>query len=163
MDSVRLRAKRCHSMGWKGYDEQYRLRKNTNPESSWAQIDYELWLLYMNDRFPGSQSRYQGIGNPRSSGKCFNNKGSCFRHPCTYLHLCMKCSGDHPSIMCPMQQSGFQQHKTGFNYPRGGTPRFQSPTRFQYPLYRPRMPFQSTRGRARGQGYMGPGQNTYQN
>lgn len=181
MDSVRLAAKRCHGLGWKDYDEQFRLRKGTNPESSWAKLDDELWLLYININDRSQGFHYQGLGTARSSGKCFdfNNKGSCFKHPCAYLHLCLKCSGEHPSIMCPTQHAtGFQNHNAPrFGYPRGGNPQFHTPNRFQYPAFRPRfqpqnprgfqsqnprgLQSQTSRGRGRGQGFMGSGQNTY--
>ena len=47
MQSVRLGSKRCVGLGWKAYDEQFRLRKVQGPTSSWAAIDTELWLLLM--------------------------------------------------------------------------------------------------------------------
>ena len=46
MSVIRLGAKRS-TVGWKLYDEQFRLRRAINPASSWATIDSELWLLYM--------------------------------------------------------------------------------------------------------------------
>ena len=47
MHTVRLGAKRSSGLGFKFYDEQYRLRKASNPSSSWGIVDQELWLLYM--------------------------------------------------------------------------------------------------------------------
>ncbi|CAG2229749.1 unnamed protein product [Mytilus edulis] len=50
MSVVRLGAKRNpNNLGWKLYDEQFRLRKTLDPASSWAIVDPELWLLYMAD------------------------------------------------------------------------------------------------------------------
>ncbi|CAG2232652.1 unnamed protein product [Mytilus edulis] len=50
MSVVRLGAKRNpNNLGWKLYDEQFRLRKALDPASSWAIVDPELWLLYMAD------------------------------------------------------------------------------------------------------------------
>ncbi|CAG2258146.1 unnamed protein product [Mytilus edulis] len=50
MSVVRLGAKRNpNNLGWKLYDEQFRLRKALDPASSWAIVDSELWLLYMAD------------------------------------------------------------------------------------------------------------------
>ena len=43
---IRLGSKRC-SGGWKAYDEQFRLRMAQDPSSSWAVVDPELWLIYM--------------------------------------------------------------------------------------------------------------------
>ncbi|ESO92305.1 hypothetical protein LOTGIDRAFT_162608 [Lottia gigantea] len=42
MRSVRLGASRSRGMGWK-----FRLRKAADPTSSWGNVDYELWLIYM--------------------------------------------------------------------------------------------------------------------
>ena len=42
---IRMAASR--SQGWVRYDEQFRLRKQANPQSSWGVINSELWLLYM--------------------------------------------------------------------------------------------------------------------
>ena len=40
MSTVRQAAKRCSGMGWKIYDEQYRLRKANNPSSSWGPLTW---------------------------------------------------------------------------------------------------------------------------
>jgi hypothetical protein len=48
MSMVRLGASRCANLGWKMYDEQFRLRKTQDPACSWSLVDYELWLIYMN-------------------------------------------------------------------------------------------------------------------
>ena len=47
MSMVRLGASRCANLGWKMYDEQFRLRKAQDPASCWSLVDYELWLIYM--------------------------------------------------------------------------------------------------------------------
>jgi hypothetical protein len=47
MHIIRLGAKRSVGFGWRTYDEQFRLRKSQDPASSWANIDPELWLLFM--------------------------------------------------------------------------------------------------------------------
>ncbi|CAC5413811.1 unnamed protein product [Mytilus coruscus] len=49
MSIIRLGAKRCNNLGWKHYDEQFRLRKAIDPTGSWATVDSELWLIYIND------------------------------------------------------------------------------------------------------------------
>ncbi|CAG2243366.1 unnamed protein product [Mytilus edulis] len=53
MHSIRLGAKRC-ALGWKSYDEQFRLRMSQDPAGSWAVVDPELWLLYM---YPPSSNK----------------------------------------------------------------------------------------------------------
>jgi hypothetical protein len=35
------------NLGRVSYDEQFRLRKARVPQSSWADVDVELWLLYV--------------------------------------------------------------------------------------------------------------------
>ena len=47
LHSIRLGASRFSGQGWKLYDEQFRLKKASNPASSWGEMDTELWLLYM--------------------------------------------------------------------------------------------------------------------
>jgi hypothetical protein len=45
MHVIRLAASRVSNLGWVSYDEQFRLRKARAPQSSWADVDVELWLL----------------------------------------------------------------------------------------------------------------------
>lgn len=47
MNIIRLGAKRSVGFGWRTYDEQFRLRKSQDPASSCANLDPELWLLFM--------------------------------------------------------------------------------------------------------------------
>ena len=47
LHSIRLGASRFSGQGWILYDEQFRLKKASNPASSWGEMDTELWLLYM--------------------------------------------------------------------------------------------------------------------
>ncbi|CAC5361232.1 unnamed protein product [Mytilus coruscus] len=47
MYSVKLGASRSIGLGWKDYDQQFRLKKARNPAISWAIDDQELWLLYI--------------------------------------------------------------------------------------------------------------------
>ena len=44
--SIRLGAKWC-ALGWKSYDEKFRLRMSQDPAGSWAVVDPDLWLLNM--------------------------------------------------------------------------------------------------------------------
>lgn len=97
MNSVRLAAKRCSGNGWLYYDQQFRLKKGQDPTSSWALIDSELWLLYIQPK-TFAQSYQSG----RNMGKCydFNYTGSCTKIGCVYEHACIRCSESHPSIYC---------------------------------------------------------------
>ncbi|XP_063397182.1 uncharacterized protein LOC134681476, partial [Mytilus trossulus] len=47
MFNVRLASSRGYGSGWAIYDEQYRLRKARCPQSSWAELDMELWVMYV--------------------------------------------------------------------------------------------------------------------
>ena len=59
---------RC-SGGWKGYDEQFRLRMVQDPSSSWAVIDPELWLIYMQN--PPSAYGNNCSTNQNRTYKCY--------------------------------------------------------------------------------------------
>ena len=49
MRDIRIAADR--SPGWQKYDEQYRLKKQSDPQSSWGIINSELWLLYTSNPY----------------------------------------------------------------------------------------------------------------
>ena len=99
MHTIRLGAKRLAGHDWVHYDEQFRLRKALNPSSSWAVVDTELWLLYMNNsgKTYGSGGAFN-IGNSTAvnrggpgGSKCyaFNYGGYCHRQFCIYNHTCL--------------------------------------------------------------------------
>ena len=96
MHTIRLGAKRC-PLGWKTYDEQFRLRMANNPTNSWANINSELWLLSLHSGTSNSNS-------PSGSGiyKCYdyNYTGSCVKTACPYSHSCLRCYGQHAVIYC---------------------------------------------------------------
>ena len=102
MRDVRMGAARGGgSMGWKKYDEQFRMRRSINPLISWADIDTELWLMFIHS----SQTLSPATGGQNqhfTNNKCFdyNFKGFCSRISCQYLHRCIKCSGGHPMLSC---------------------------------------------------------------
>lgn len=50
MNTVKLEAKLCgtNTLGWKQYDDQFRLKMAQNSNANWADVDVELWLLYTN-------------------------------------------------------------------------------------------------------------------
>lgn len=45
---IRIAASRSHH--WYKYDEQFRLRKVSNPAMSWGDIHNEFWLLYVTNQ-----------------------------------------------------------------------------------------------------------------
>lgn len=97
MSTIRLGAKRS-SAGWKLYDEQFRLRQSHDPSNSWAVIDAELWLIYMNSSLTPST----GTGLVNRVQKCYayNYNGVCGRQVCHYSHSCIRCFGPHPIKFC---------------------------------------------------------------
>ena len=133
MHSVRLGAKRSQPLGWKYYDEQYRLKKALDPTSSWSVMDTELWILYMQSRPLQMESvaQFKGPGFGSSglytqiSGqilKCYNYNysGVCTRVPCQYQHSCLRCHALHPVIICNRQFEGSRPnvHVGAINAPR---------------------------------------------
>ena len=93
---VRLGAER--SGNWKSYDEQFRLKLVSNPAKSWGDIDTELWVMYMGGTLQTTSGAtfYSGVRKCYS----FNYQGFCTNSPCYYVHACMKCFANHPSIYC---------------------------------------------------------------
>lgn len=96
--TVRLGASRSPGLGWRDYDVQFRLKKEQNPNMSFAIVDQELWLLYMQAPLLSPRN------NPEQIGKCydFNYRGVCQRRPCPYKHQCLRCSLNHPSTKCQL-------------------------------------------------------------
>ncbi|CAC5363060.1 unnamed protein product [Mytilus coruscus] len=93
MQSIRLASSRGTNNGWAVYDEQYRLKKERYPTSSWGVIDQELWVLcvvtgnvnqsssvVMSNNFPPSlnyQSRQVSDINPcRIQGRSPHNQSN---------------------------------------------------------------------------------------
>jgi hypothetical protein len=65
-------------LGWVSYDEQFRLRKARVPQSSWADVDVELWLLYV------SRKWIMIYYKPRVGG--FRSTRSICEWSCNYSH-----------------------------------------------------------------------------
>ena len=156
MHDVRLGASRIKGLGWKEYDEQFRLKMSVNPTKSWEVIDQELWLLYMVSPNTVPEIKHNSqVGLKSSINKCynFNYKGTCDRTPCNYKHVCFKCSGCHPFFACTVSVGhvGHNQLHQPFRY--GATNRFQN-LGFQG-SFRPRLPYQNTRAQG-GARHMGP-------
>jgi hypothetical protein len=45
MFSIKLGASRSKDLGWRDYDQQFRMKKERSPSLSWGDIDMELWVL----------------------------------------------------------------------------------------------------------------------
>ena len=159
MHDVRLGASRIRGLGWKEYDEQFRLKMSANPTKSWENIDQELWLLYMVSANTMPEIKHNSqVGLKSSINKCynFNYKGTCDRTPCNYKHVCFKCSGNHPFFACTVSVGHSQLHQP---FRHGAPNRFQNPG-FQG-SFRPRIPTQNTRAQG-GPRYMGHRQISHQ-
>lgn len=122
----------CAGIGWKFYDEQFRMRIAKNPNASWGVVDQELWIMYM---VPSANP----VQKPLTRGrflKCydFNNYGVCVKQQCQYLHKCLSCSGPHPTVMC-VGSSNYQPVARDFSGHRS-----PSPYRSQVPSPRPAQP-----------------------
>ena len=162
---IRLGASRLRSLGWKKYDEQFRLKMGMDPSKSWENIDQELWLIYMTD-VPSSFMSFQTsntvsstmstVVNQSSVNKCynFNYKGICDRVPCIFKHVCFRCSGNHPFYSCASQNvvnPTFRPRATPSRVPQ-----FAYRQRVQGPVgFRPQRQF--------GPRYLGPRQFANQN
>ena len=64
---IRLAASREGHAGWANYDEQFRLKKERHPSSSWGVVDYELWVMYINAS-PGQPSQPFDSTNTMNAG-----------------------------------------------------------------------------------------------
>ncbi|CAG2224906.1 unnamed protein product [Mytilus edulis] len=121
-------------MGWKNYDEQYRLRKAHEPSSLWSNIDNELWLLYMqpvntisNVSLNVSNSNIQDSSGHGNKCYSYNYEGSCWKRPCFYSHLCLRCNGSHPIINCQRQLGNVRPHVGNTQYNTGSQFQFRAP------------------------------------
>lgn len=121
--SIQLGAGRCQGLGWRDYDQQFRLKKARYPASSWGCIDPELWLLYMQYPTSTPNSLYntghqkQGPVTVRAIGKCYeyNNRGRCTHPYCPYAHRCIKCGAPHPAVNCKSGKANFRAYERPYN------------------------------------------------
>ena len=123
-----LRMAACRSPeGFKDYDQQFRLKMEKDPTRSWAEVDSELWILFILPNI-----RNLTAATPRQSqnqiGKCYsyNFQGLCYKSLCNYYHVCIKCNAQHPLAFCPYKD---QQGRTEFF--RGQGRGFRGPNRGQ--------------------------------
>ena len=63
MHDISLGATSCGngSMGWKKYDEQFRLRRSRDPSILLSKIDYELWFMQSPQQFTATQCKCGSI------------------------------------------------------------------------------------------------------
>lgn len=123
MQVVRLGSERS-AIGWKFYDEQYRLRKAHDPASLWSQVDSELWLFYMQGGY-ANQSSYQNSNESLHQNplKCyaFNYSGRCYKQGCNFSHTCLNCGGSHSLKICYYRRPGNYTGEQRFRFPNRQT------------------------------------------
>jgi len=155
MNMIRLAAKRCPGLGWKTYDEQFRLRKSQDPTSHWDIIDSELWLMYIlsNQTTPGQFLPKKLSQNAILKCYAFNYNGRCTKSPCLYMHNCLKCNGQHPSIYCPSVHQNSSNAFRPRNFSSNVRNFSKNPLGYQ-------SDFRQQRPRSYSS-FMGPRQNTY--
>lgn len=120
MRDIRIAASK--SSGWYKYDEQFRLRKASDPHSSWGQINTELWLLFVNNNktpfnpdqphnaYNPTIKHQPRLNTPSNNYYCnlYNSGKQCRFYPnCRFKHSCKLCGGTHAAINCRKQQSKY--------------------------------------------------------
>lgn len=73
MRDIRMVAARSGN-GWFSYDEQFRLRKASDPHSSWGIINPELWLIHVTNNYVPTQA--QSKPNPSMQNSSFEGWGT---------------------------------------------------------------------------------------
>lgn len=117
MRDIRIAASK--SSGWFKYDEQFRLRKASDPHTSWGQINTELWLLFVNNNKSPFNSDQPQISytpptkhlhrpnTPSNNYYCnlYNSGKQCRFYPnCRFKHSCKYCDGTHAATNCKKPQ-----------------------------------------------------------
>lgn len=146
LNNIRTAAKRCgNNLGWKNYDETFRLKKAQDPSYDWGTIDTELWLMFVNQTGATSLSTSSTFMH-----KCYayNYNGYCTRPQCTYSHSCIRCFAAHPLIKC--YKANFNRNPNvgqNFSFPTRFTDRSRYPTNvrqanvdYNFRQFRPRAP-----------------------
>ncbi len=92
--------------GWLAYDRAFRKRVAENPLSTWSDIDVNLFVSNVFQKFSNSSVAspskpvVSNIESP-SQGICvFWNRGDCRFDPCRYRHVCCLCQGSHTASKC---------------------------------------------------------------
>ncbi len=105
IETIRLAAAQFPGLGWRHYDEQFRLQLESYPSRSWGEVNMELWVTVaaavsvhpsLNPVLPFQPSQ-------AAKGICFafNTSKVCHLRFCKFPHKCGKCLRfGHSSIMC---------------------------------------------------------------
>ena len=142
MNIIREAASRSATFTWRSYDEQFRLRQESEVES-WGKINSDLWLRLMTSSTvtapqastTSNTSSTSKLDPTRVIGTCFDfNDGFCPRFYCKFKHVCSNCNNpNHGRVTCFRQASSASDRGStnfrgprGNNYNRGGLGRSQS-------------------------------------
>ena len=110
-ETVRTASVQFPGLGWRNYDEQFRLRMEANPSRSWASMDMELWVTVAaagsmlpaaNAHTNPSRNQYSLGSNPvRNACFAFNSVAGCRWNSCRYVHSCSRCArSGHGASSC---------------------------------------------------------------
>ena len=114
-ETVRMASVQFPGLGWRSYDEQFRLRQEANPARSWAELDVELWVTVaaasviapasvrqdmnvggFSGRASNHGNNYTSISNTSGykSHVCFayNTEKGCRWQFCKFAHRCKRCA-----------------------------------------------------------------------
>ena len=114
-ETIRTASLHFPGLGWRMYDEQFRLQQERDPARSWGVLDFELWLTVaavgvtsVSAVQRGSNITLQNTGSKfkgNRPGYCFafNNVQGCRFSDCKYAHTCSKCQRmGHGAARCKM-------------------------------------------------------------
>ena len=111
---VRTASIQFGGMGWKMYDQQFRLKQERTPSRSWAEIDMELWVTVASGpafRTPSSPAQFPPPLRRQKFGHCFafNDRKGCHFVGCRYTHACNSCTRPgHGAFQCTVGRSASQ-------------------------------------------------------
>ena len=103
IETIRLAASQFPGVGWRHYDEQFRLQLESNPSSSWGEVNMELWVTVAAAASvqPSSVAQFQSSQATRGTCFAFNSTKGCHLRFCKFSHKCGKCLRfGHSSTMC---------------------------------------------------------------
>ena len=72
---------------WLDYDIQFRLKKSYNSSLSWASVDAELWMMYMQPSTPANNVSHQQSVQPLNKCYDFNVQGVYNKPNCNYCKV----------------------------------------------------------------------------
>ena len=111
---IRYAARVHKGLGWAIYDYKFRQKASLDKTRVWSEIDNQLWLTIFTiapsavkkeyplfNKGPQPNSVSTG-GEMRGTCHAFNRTRKCNRDPCSYRHICNRCSGPHPGCHCPI-------------------------------------------------------------